>query len=371
MKKTTAYYQNLTGTNYQIGVQLAEWIQKRPGALDILLSPSETFPKEKLIAIQSLFDQYCPGINDEIKGFADHLGIQPGQVLHYAMSYLECGCSLMASLPQKNEEGHTLLACTYDFNDELDDLCLTTTKVNGKYTHTSTLCNTFGRTNGMNEFGLSICQSSNGVPVGNFEGGSKAGVTGLMFWSVIRSLLENCKDIGEVAILLKKMPIAFNLNLLMADATGKITLFQCLNGYKAFRQLTSGQEEGYLCVTNHAILPEIAAQEKIQIDNSVRRYQLIRETFDYHTKISKDIIRNLITTSYPDGLCCHYYQGFFGLLHAVLFDVEDQSVEIVFGSPQKNPWRIFLNKSYSENREFEVSLPYVDAPASFYSVTKK
>lgn len=368
MKKTKAYYRNLNGTNYEIGQSLAQWMQSRPGMLDKLLLPPGAYPQQKLDAATRLLEEYCPGTNEEIKGFSDQLGIPPAQVLYYAMSYVEHGCSLMASLPEKNVEGHSLLACTYDFSDEMEDLCLTSTKVDGKYAHISTLGNTFGRTNGMNEHGLAICQSSNGIPVGNFEGAAKAEVTGLMFWTVIRSLLENCRDINESLVCLEKMPLAFNLNLMMADASGKIALFQCLNGHKAQKVLSPGDAETHLSATNHTVLPELTGLEKERIESSLIRRERIENTFEANRIVSKENIRELITTGFPDGLCCHYYEGFFGLLHAVIFDVEHKTLEIVFGSPQNNPWRGFKIADACEDRTFDAILPYEDAPASFYTM---
>jgi hypothetical protein len=63
-------------------------------------------------------------MNEEIDGFSSKFGIKSEQVLFYAMSYLEYGCSLMASLPEKMQSGHTRMACRFDFNDDIEDLCL-------------------------------------------------------------------------------------------------------------------------------------------------------------------------------------------------------------------------------------------------------
>lgn len=366
MKKTTASYRNLHGTSYEIGQSLAQWLQSRPGALDQLLLPPGAGPLRNLHTVTDLMDRHCPGVNEEISGFAHQLGILPKQVLHYAMSYVEHGCSLMAALPEKTAEGRSLMACTYDFNDSMEDLCLTSTKVKGKYAHVSTLGNVFGRTNGMNEHGLAVCQSCNGIPVGNFEGASKAGASGLMFWTVIRSLLENCRDIGEALMRLSEMPIGFNLNLMLADTSGKISLFQCMNGHKAHETLSPGDAGSHLTATNHTVLPELAGLEQQRLENSVIRRSLIQNTFDANEFVSKETIRELITTGYPHGLCCHYYEGFFGLLHAVIYDVQQRTLEIVFGSPQNNPWRSFEMAAACEDRDFETVLPYEDAPASFY-----
>ncbi len=60
----------------------------------------------------------------------------------------------------------------------------------------------------------------------------KPAIVGLQFWAVIRYLLENCKDVDEALEYLKDMPIAYNINLLLADKSGNIALVETLDGKK-------------------------------------------------------------------------------------------------------------------------------------------
>lgn len=52
-----------------------------------------------------------------------------------------------------------------------------------------------------------------------------------------------------------------------------------------------------------------------------------------------------MSLSYPNGLCCHYYNEFFGTLRSMIFDVTEQTIEMTFGSPQTNNWHIFSVKA--------------------------
>jgi hypothetical protein len=148
---------------------------------------------------------------------------------------------------------------------------LADTQVNGNFAHIGTLGNVLGRKNGMNEKGLAVCQSSNGMPAGNFEGGLQAAVSGLTFWCVVRSLLENCATIEQTLVRMKEMPIGYNLNLILADAAGTIALFEIINGSKALKKVTASDRKPYLRATNHTVLPELVPQEKICLENSVNR----------------------------------------------------------------------------------------------------
>lgn len=367
MEETKVYFKNLIGTSYEVGTQIGRWILSTPDLLQKVLLPPNAYPKEKYMKIVDLLDRYCQGINEEIQGFSDTVGVSKEQVLFYAMTYLERGCSLMAALPQKTESGHTIMARNYDFNDKMEEMCFAFTDIRGKYRYIASTLNLFGRCDGMNEHGLAVCKASNGLPVGNFEGGQKAGVTGFSFWIVVRSILENCKNVEEAIEWTMDAPIGYNINLMLADCHNKIALLQCIDGHKAYKILGENAEETYLSSTNHALLDEVKPYEKMVIENSVIRNNLILDLFRKDRRITKNDIKNLLTTSYPNGLCCHYYQEFFGTLRSMLFDTTDKTIEMTFGSPKVNEWHTF-SVGPIDMKEMKVLLPQEKASSTFYNM---
>lgn len=368
MKKTKTYLKNFIGTSYEVGTQIGKWILSQPDLLKKVILPPKAYPQNKLTEIFNLLDQYCSGVNEEIKGFADTVGISREQVIFYAMTYLERGCSLMAAVPNKTENGHTLMARNYDFNDEMEEMCFAYTAIKGKYRYIGSTLNLFGRCDGMNEYGLAACKASNGLPVGNFEGGQKAGATGFSFWIVIRSILENCKNVDEAIAWTMNAPIGYNINLMLADGNDKIALLQCIDGYKAYRILDNDSRENFLISTNHTVLQEIKPYEKMLIENSVIRYKTIEKMFSEKEKISAQDLKAILSASYPQGLCCHYYPEFFGTLRSVLFDTTEKKIEVTFGSPQVNDWKTFMVQKLQE-QEIIVNLPYEKAGKDFYKIT--
>lgn len=372
MKKTTEFLQNYEGTSYEVGEQIASFVLSQPSLLQTVLLPKGTYPQDKLLEIQALLDLHCPGINEEIKGFSDTLSITPEQVLFYAMTYLERGCSLMALLPCKTNENHTLMARNYDFNDSMEEMCFAYTNINGKHKYIASTLNLFGRCDGMNEHGLAVCKASIGLPVGNFEGGQKAGTTGFSFWVVVRSILENCKTVRQAIDWTMAAPIGYNINLLLANSD-EIALVESINGNKSFRMLrekevTAENPETFLSATNHVVLPELKKYELMKIENSSIRNKRIHETLSAQHKVSKASLKKLLSTSYPEGLCCHYYPEFFGTLRSMIFDCENKTVEVAFGSPQANRWHTFpVAKLPTEN--ITVSLPIEKANTNFYAIS--
>ncbi len=375
MKKATAYLLNHEGTNEEIGRRLGEWIKSVPEGEKWLDIPVDIFPKKdgrKIEEMYKIYDKFCPGINEEISSFSEAIGTDAEKIFFYLISFMNAGCNVMGVRPERNIDGHTILAYTYDFTDTLEEMCLAGTAVKNKYRYAGSQCNVFGRSNGINEHGLAMCQSSNGVPVTNVEGmGLDAKVTGLTFWCVIRSLLENCRDIYEALEYLKDMPIAYNMNLMMGDKSGDVVLFENQDGFKLHKIVSSSDDQGCIFASNHAVLPEMLDIEKQRWNCSVIRYRKIRELFLSKEKIKKDDIKQLISKKYPDGLCTHYYgmEYMFGMLYSGILDPNELTIDVVFGSPEYNPWRKFEIDKKIDESEFEIILPYEEAPDGFYEMT--
>ena len=97
MKQTTMTLKNFEGTSYEVGRQIGQWAMTRPDLLQRFIMGPDTYPATKLAEIEELLERYCPGVNEEIQGFVDALGIEKGQAVFYAETYLERGCSLTAA----------------------------------------------------------------------------------------------------------------------------------------------------------------------------------------------------------------------------------------------------------------------------------
>ncbi|MCX7709693.1 MAG: C45 family peptidase [Clostridia bacterium] len=329
----------LEGDNYHIGQTLGQMVSNSPGFKEAHILPQASFSQTEGEKIIKLFNQFCPGLNEEIEGFSDVFKVDKGQVLYYALTFLRPGCSQMAILPSKSENGHTILARNYDFSEKLDDMTITTTRVTGRYAHLSSSAVLFGRGDGMNECGLAVSQTSAGLPVSNMNPAfRKPAIEGLNFWAVIRSVLENCADCDETIRFIRDMPIAFNINLMAADRTGKAVLIETFDGRKAIKEINSSTEEQYIFSTNHVCLPELTQLEEKKLKHSVLRYELIDKKLSSKDKVSEEDIKELLTTHYPEGLCFDYYDEFFGTLRSIVFDSNECTAKLCFGSPDINPW---------------------------------
>lgn len=107
----------LSGSSFEVGKALGGFFKENPELLNTLTVKEPYLSKEDELQLFSLFDDYCPGINEEIAGFAEALSIPPVQVLYYAETYLCPGCS---QIPAMSANGHTPLARNYDFKDGIE-----------------------------------------------------------------------------------------------------------------------------------------------------------------------------------------------------------------------------------------------------------
>ncbi len=368
MYETKAYHIQLQGSNYEVGTMLGNMVLNVLGLADKLCSKEAAYTMEEEKKMYGLFQEFCPGINEEIAGFADTLKIPTSQVLYYLMTYLRPGCSQMVLLPSMTSNGHVLMARNYDFSDQVDDMTLYTTMISGRYAHIGSALMQFGRADGMNEHGLAVSQTSAGLPVGEMEFARKPAIIGLQFWAVIRSILENCKNVDEAVYFAQQMPIAYNINMLMADKAGKAVLLETFNGEKAVKRIDVSTEEQFLCSTNHVHLPELKHYDPMSMRNSVIRYELIGSSLKEQTNITKEDLQALLSRKYPDGLCCHYYDEFFGNLRGMVFDLNEGTVEMCFGSPALNQWHTLRVQDEVKQIEYPVILEREKMDPEFYEM---
>lgn len=348
----------LAGTNYEIGYQLGKLITEIPPLKALHTAEIEGFGENQLAEAKELFNRFCPGLAEELQGFADGLGVESQQIFFYGMTYLIPRCSHIALMPGITSERKPLLARNYEFSHEAEDFCLIKTAVKGKYTHMGTSVLNFGRDDGLNEHGLAVTMSSCGFPVGALPYMRAPKLKGLQFWAVVRALLENCKNAAEALSYLKEMPIAYNLNMIVMDKEGNAALFETLDGHRVAKEISPDSQEQMLYATNHAVLPELKSMEPQAMAHSAIRYRYIKEQLAYKNNITKEALKEMLLAKYPDGLCCHYYEEFFGTTKSMVISPADGTIDLCWGGRKENGWHTyFITKPlHNETQTAELNL---------------
>lgn len=330
----------LAGSSREIGAVLAreilahnseyaEFLKTRP------FEPDARYWKD-FDELYASCEAACPGIGEEIAGFAGELGVAPEAIAFWNFTALKgANCSHAAILPSASANGHPLVIRSYEWNPWEDDLTLASTAVTGSYRHIGCTGVVFGRMDGMNEEGLSVTMS----------GGMAAGLPqdwhykkGLNFWIVIRGLLERCRDITDAkSFLLEHLPTG-NHMFILADSSGKALLVEMQGGDLGFREAL----DGLLVETNHYTTAPLSSRNRLDFIMNLSKPRLDfleRKLGEARGAIDRESLQNLMAGRVPEGCFGPWYKGGFGTLWQSVYDLEDRRCWFCLGSPGQNPWQ--------------------------------
>ena len=333
----------LEGSAYEIGRQQAEILNKENPKGAKWFASANVDPEKMGFGsfedLQVFYEEYCPGIGDEIVGFADGLNVGPDRLQIYNPPIYNPGnCSQIAVLSSAADDGHVYVGRSYEFHHDQNDLRLCTARIKGKVRHIGFTELLLGRDDGMNEHGLCVTFSGGGT----FKREPRR--RGFNFFLIVRTLLDNCRSVDEAVKHLQKIPMSGFWNFLVTDKNGSAALLQFFDGEYEVKQIGKNPNENYLFSTNHYLLPRMVKYQKYAGDwilkNSKKRYELIGATLSRkEPKISKEDIRKLLSKEIYEGLCGHYYTDYFGTLFSIIYDLTDLKAEICFGAPTHNNWQ--------------------------------
>ena len=367
MKTITTHTIELTGTHYEAGYHLGTWMSVHSPHKHICTAGFPGLGAKETAMAADLFSSCCPGLNEELAGFADGLKTRPENLVYYAMTWLHPGCSHMALLPSMTSNSHPLVARNYEFNDEMEDFTLIRTCIKDTYTHIGTSVLGIGRDDGVNEHGLPVTMSSCGFPVGANPGMRRPAVTGLQFWAVIRTLLDTCRDVKESLERLEDMPIAYNMNLILVDRSKNAALYETLDGHKAYKSIAPSSRDQYLFAANHPLLNEMILRESQAMEHSLVRCQTM-EHFLTKKKggYGQEELKQFLLTPYPGGLSCPFYKDFFGTTKSMVIDPEELTMDLCWGGREENGWRHFsIHEPFCEESR-SITICNKPAPPSIF-----
>lgn len=333
----------LEGSAYEVGRQQAEILKNENPDVAKWFASASVDPEKMGFGtfeeLQAFYEEYCPGITDEIVGFADGLSVKPNTLQIYNPPIYNPGnCSQIAILSPVTDDGHVYVGRSYEFHHDQNDLRLCTVRIKGKVKHIGFTELLLGRDDGMNEHGLCVTFSGGGT----FK--KKPSKRGFNFFLIVRTLLDNCRSVAEAVAHLRKIPISGYWNFLITDRNDNAALLQVFDGEYGIKQISKDSSERCLFSTNHYFLSNMTKYQKYAGDwilkNSKKRFELIDATLSREAPhVSKEDLRTLLSKEIYDGLCGHYYTDYFGTLFSIIYDLTDLKADICFGAPTHNNWQ--------------------------------
>lgn len=367
-REKKCHYLSLSGTAYECGRQLGTLLMENKALIHSMIEgfgEESKLSRDQLHRVYQLYDQFCPGTNEEIRGFAEAVGIQWEDVIYY-FAYNKpkgCQCSQIAVTPEMTRDGHSYLARNYEFSWD-DDIMLLETHVEGQFSHIGFGCQLFGRFDGMNEHGLCVATSAGVIrPEYNEEG--------FIFPVVVRAILNQCKTVDEAVELFKSMKFADFRNFLVIDRSGAAVLIEAAASKYHITRAGEGWSNKFLCATNHYVSEELRKKAYYTPIHSVSRYKIIEQRMHQEENdMNKEVLQNILSSEMPEGVCCHFYSSGMGTMWSIIFDPMKGRAEICFGTPDRNEWRSFelhpKNEKLSLKKEYIALLRDRPAPPSFW-----
>lgn len=354
------------GTPYEAGRQLGKIFKEDKEFIQFMSSPfnGDKLSAHQLSKVIEQFDIYSPGLNEEIKGFADAVNVNAEDVVYYFvfLQNASCNCSHISLTPQVTANGHSYLGRNYDFG-WYDKPMLIETHIEGQCSQIGFGCQIFGRFDGLNEHGLCVTSSA-GVINPNYN------EDGFVFPFIIRSLLNKCQTVDQAVKFIDTMKIADYRNIIISDRFGNSVLIELAASKKATKFAGEAVTDKYLFSTNHYSIPYMKTLGHPVTKHSIVRYEAIKSWMEASLpKVTKEELKNILSTRMPDGVCCHHYADGMGTLWSMIFDPMDKSVDICFGSPNKNTWRTFQLNNPAGVAVYSSLLPNEPAATDFWDTT--
>jgi isopenicillin-N N-acyltransferase like protein len=287
------------GNHYQMGFQHARQVRALlPAireAIDVHFNklaqdnPDDAF--EALVKeTQTVLDSVDPAIVDVIRGLADGLELEFERLLRYNLVVFlrdilttrqsigankaspDEGCSTWAATRSATADGQPILVKNRDFYAEhlpLQIVVQAEPEEGFRYTYITSAGSPGVFVAGFNETGLSLVDTH----VSSTDVGP-----GLPTYALSMHILEEYDTVRSALEYLKSIPRLGRNNLLLADATGDVALFEI--GYQQFAVLEA--ENDLLVNTNHFISDKMLTSfvdTQIGTDkgNSQKRYAILRE----------------------------------------------------------------------------------------------
>jgi predicted choloylglycine hydrolase len=376
----------LEGTSYQVGRQQGEELKNVPQRSSFLTPPLpflDAYSRREAQRALDYVERYCPGLREEIQGAADSFGVPVEEIAFLGGRNKENGsssipvsnpepgtrqrrggnnCTQLAVLPSVTQDGHLYAAQNTDFSPGDLDLRLCTTRVQGKPAHIGFSDMIFGRSVGMNEHGLCVTTSW-GAPM------MWPPCEGLPYFAVVRALLDRCKEVDEALQTLANIPVAWCTNVIVSDRSGVAALIEVGGQDRAVRRIGKESSEQFVCATNHFTFPELHAYSAKRRCESVTRRQTIEARLENGIpQVDREMIRSLLSETFPQGVCLHHYAAGLGTLWSTIFDVTGITLEVCFGAPssERNPWHSFGLQDPIGVVEYQAHLPDQPAKPGFW-----
>nr|WP_293302958.1 C45 family peptidase [Allomuricauda sp.] len=319
------YHPRLYGEFYEMGLKYGNLLYEKANFVLPKISKQKTqFGLESYKELEKFY----PEIIEEIKGFAKGIKDKPENLGAFLLSLGVFDTTGQCSVFAFNNEDSTIIGRNYDMLFEykkFTESSLIAPK--GKYSYISQSDVFIGRSDGINENGLSIAMS--------FVNGTEV-QPGIGFHFIVRKVLENCSNTEQAIKLVQETKVASANNFLIADKTGNIAVVESAPQKSVIRR--PEKSENFIHITNQFIAKEMTPFDRgdVEWSKSAERYNGLKdnlqsiETMDLPK--AKEILSNKC-------VCLDLKKEKFGTIWSVAANLNSLKIERAETKPRTSNYK--------------------------------
>lgn len=289
------------GDSYNIGYQQGQQIDKSLLAVYSNIINERNIDLEKL---KEIYSSYAPHLFRELSGIADSMNIP----LRTAALFSGFGAPEIQGMGCSSVVNRNMLVRNYDFSPEAYDARFVFIQPREGYASVGHSLHVMGRTEGVNEKGLAIAL--------HFVN-SKDTQNGLTAASVIRIILDTCKNTEGAVNLIKELPHSWSYNFSIVDSEGNSVVVE-----ESPFDVKIRENEGMLFCTNHFQRRDMSIHNRENLEGTKERLNYLSQ--NHLEKMDVREIFNAFRADKP--LYDEKYNEFFGTLHTFAYSCNDKKV---------------------------------------------
>lgn len=289
------------GDSYNIGYQQGQQIDR-----SLLVMYSNVINEEDidLEELKKVYSTYAPHLFQEMLGIADSMNIS----LRKAALFSGFGTPEIQGMGCTSVVNDNMLVRNYDFSPEVYDARFVFVQPDEGYASVGHSLHVMGRTEGVNEKGLAVAL--------HFVN-SKDNQTGLTAASVIRIILDTCKNTEEAVNMIKQLPHSWSYNFSIGDAEGNAVVVE----ESPFDVKVRKSKEMLFC-TNHFQSQDMLKLNRENLEGTQERLNYL---WNGHLE-DVDVQEVFNTFRAHKPLYSEEYLDFFGTLHTFAYSFNDNKV---------------------------------------------
>ena len=307
------YHPRLYGEFYEMGLKYGKLLYDKANFIIPNISKQkmdfglESYEELKL---------FYPEVVEEINGFAKGIKDEPEKLGVFLLSLGVFNATGQCSVFAFKNDDSTIVGRNYDMLfdfKKFTESSLIAPK--DRYSYISQSDVFIGRSDGINEKGLSVAMS--------FVNGTEI-QTGISFHFIVRKVLEDCENTHQAVELIQKANVSTANNFLIADKNGEIVVVESAPQKSMVRR--PKKDERFVYITNQFISDEMKAYDGggVEWSKSLERYKGLNERLSSLKKIDLDKAKEILSDT---CVCLDLKKEKFGTIWSIVANLNDLKIE--------------------------------------------